>query len=87
MLPELHELPITVTSRDYTELSHLPRENLVYLTPDSPNELLSFHHEDIYIIGGQKNINFRPNAVKPGCPYGVMFVSSSLACMTPPTPS
>ena len=45
------DLPITVTHRDVTELDNIPREKLVYLTPDSPH-ILKFNHDDVYVMGG-----------------------------------
>ena len=46
------DLPITVTNRDITELEDIPKEKLVYLTPDSPHNL-NFNHHDVYVMGGQ----------------------------------
>jgi len=38
-----------VTSQCFTEV--LPKDKLVYLSPDSPNILNSYSHDDIYILG------------------------------------
>lgn len=37
-------------SNSYTEI--MPKENLVYLTADSENEITDFDHSKAYIIGG-----------------------------------
>jgi len=39
----------SVTSECFTRL--FPRERLVYLSPDSPNVLTEYSHDDIYIVG------------------------------------
>lgn len=41
--------PIRVTNNEFPD--DIPKERLVYLTPDSPNDLLEFNHNDVYIIG------------------------------------
>ena len=38
-----------VSSRCFSEL--FPRENLVYMTPDSPNVMTDFRYDDIFILG------------------------------------
>ncbi|KAJ7320335.1 hypothetical protein JRQ81_019846 [Phrynocephalus forsythii] len=43
------KLMVTVSEKAYTEL--FPREQLVYLTADSPNIMKRFEHDKIYIIG------------------------------------
>lgn len=47
------DIPFTVTSKDFQELEHIPREKLVYLSPDSPHVLSQFNHDDVYIVGGK----------------------------------
>ncbi|XP_053471336.1 tRNA methyltransferase 10 homolog C [Ictalurus furcatus] len=42
-------LPITATSQRHVDM--FPREDLVYLTADSPNVLHTFDHSKVYIIG------------------------------------
>ncbi|KAM4743580.1 tRNA methyltransferase 10 homolog C [Anableps anableps] len=42
-------LLITSTEQHYTDI--FPREQLVYLTADSPNVLRSFDHSKVYVIG------------------------------------
>lgn len=42
--------PITVTDQLYP--AEIPKEKLVYLTPDSTSPLLQFSHDDTYIVGG-----------------------------------
>lgn len=51
-LPKLGEshFPVVLTEKSYTEL--FPREDLVYLSPDSKTDL-KFNGNDIYIIGAQ----------------------------------
>lgn len=46
---EKPSFPIRLTSNEWPE--NISKERLVYLTPDSPNELLEFNHNDVYIIG------------------------------------
>ena len=43
-------LPVEITDKSQLEL--FPREKLVYLSPDSKNDLRSFSEDDIYVIGG-----------------------------------
>ena len=48
----------------YTEQSYLdifPKEKIVYLSPDSRNEL-KWDDEDVYIIGGLVDIDVKSNA-------------------------
>jgi len=42
--------PVEITDKLQTEL--FPRERLVYLSPDSKNDLIEFNDDDIYVIGG-----------------------------------
>lgn len=42
-------LPIRLSNNEWPK--DIPKERLVYLTPNSPNELLEFNHNDVYIIG------------------------------------
>lgn len=46
---EKPSFPIRLTSNEWPE--GISKERLVYLTPDSPNELLEFNHNDVYVIG------------------------------------
>lgn len=46
---EKPSLPIRLSNNEWPE--NISKERLVYLTPDSPNELLQFNHNDVYIIG------------------------------------
>ena len=43
-------LPVEIREESQTEL--FPREKLVYLSPDSRNDLTRFDDDDIYVIGG-----------------------------------
>jgi len=47
MNPEYHSL---VTSQPHLDM--FPRERLVYLSPDSRNDLVKVNEDDIYVIGG-----------------------------------
>ena len=42
--------PVEITEKHQTEL--FPKEKLVYLSPDSKNDLWQFDDDDIYVIGG-----------------------------------
>ncbi|CAF0985847.1 unnamed protein product [Didymodactylos carnosus] len=47
--------PLESLCFEATELSYLnlfPKDKLIYLTPDSQNEMLEYEHDAIYIIGG-----------------------------------
>ena len=45
-----HEhIPMTVSSESYLDL--FPKEKLVYLTPDSKEELIEWDHTKVYIVG------------------------------------
>lgn len=46
---ETPAFPASVSDKSFAEL--FPKEKLVYLTPDSNNELSEFNDEDIYIVG------------------------------------
>ena len=64
MTPEVHEVmcsllslerdatifPVEITSKSHLDL--FPREKLVYLSPDSKNDLRMLNEDDIYVIGG-----------------------------------
>lgn len=41
--------PIRLSSDEFPQ--NVSKERLVYLTPDSHNDLLEFNHDDVYIIG------------------------------------
>ncbi len=42
--------PVYVTEKSYLEL--FPQKSLVYLTPNSPEEMEEFSHDQVYIVGG-----------------------------------
>ncbi|XP_067004068.1 mitochondrial ribonuclease P protein 1 homolog [Anabrus simplex] len=42
--------PLNITEKSYLDL--FPKENLVYLTPHCREEMLTFDHDAVYIIGG-----------------------------------
>ncbi len=46
------DTPITITPKHYLELEDIEPDRLVYLSPNSPNTLRQFSHDDVYIIGG-----------------------------------
>ena len=52
--------PVEITEKHQTEL--FPKERLVYLSPDSKNDLMEFDDDDIYVIGGiiDKGHDFSP---------------------------
>ena len=60
-LPEVikNNCPEIFTEKCYTEL--FPKENLVYLSPDSRN-LLKYNPNDIYIMGGLVDRSIERNA-------------------------
>ena len=43
-------LPALITSQHQLDL--FPRDKLVYLSPDSRNDLNHYNEDDIYVIGG-----------------------------------
>lgn len=51
LIPTLYDddFPVNITDKSYLDL--FPKENLVYLTPHCREDLASFSHDDIYIIG------------------------------------
>ena len=53
------ELPETWTDKCHTEL--FSRQELVYLSPDSRNELV-YNADDVYVIGGLVDLTFIKNA-------------------------
>lgn len=42
--------PLHIHQGSYNDL--FPKEKLIYLTPDSREEMLQYDHDAIYIIGG-----------------------------------
>ena len=42
--------PVEITTKSHLDL--FPREKMVYLSPDSNNDLRKFNEDDIYVIGG-----------------------------------
>lgn len=50
-----------ITSTDKQHVEVFPREQLVYLTADSPNVLRTYDHDKVYIIGGLVD-----RAIQPG---------------------
>lgn len=60
-IPTLDEpwFPLNIHEKCFTEV--FPKEKLVYLTPHTRNELDSFNHDDIYIVGAMVDkINNEP---------------------------
>ena len=51
-IPTLYQpdFPVTISSKSYLDL--YPKEKLVYLTPHTREEMTSFDHDSIYIVGG-----------------------------------
>ena len=52
--------PVEITEKHQTEL--FPKERLVYLSPDSKNDLMEYDDDDIYVIGGiiDKGLDYSP---------------------------
>ena len=52
--------PVEITEKLNTDL--FPKERLVYLSPDSKNDLMQFDDDDIYVIGGiiDKGTDYSP---------------------------
>jgi len=50
--PRINDLdyPVEISSKHYLDL--YPKNQVVYLTPDSRQELQYFNHDDVYIVGG-----------------------------------
>eukprot|EP00088_Acartia_fossae_P025086 TRINITY_DN25947_c0_g1_i1.p1 TRINITY_DN25947_c0_g1~~TRINITY_DN25947_c0_g1_i1.p1 ORF type:complete len:292 (-),score=26.29 TRINITY_DN25947_c0_g1_i1:8-790(-) len=44
------QMPFNLTQESHLDM--FPHERLVYLSPDSKNDLLKYNHDDIYVIGG-----------------------------------
>lgn len=49
-----------ITSTDKQHFEVFPREQLVYLTADSPNVLRTYDHNKVYIIGGMVDRSIQP---------------------------
>uniref|UniRef100_A0A0A9VVC1 RNA (guanine-9-)-methyltransferase domain-containing protein 1 n=1 Tax=Lygus hesperus TaxID=30085 RepID=A0A0A9VVC1_LYGHE len=51
MIPTLYndDFPVNVIEKSYLDV--FPKEKLVYLTPHCREELLTYNHDDVYIIG------------------------------------
>ncbi|KAF6209539.1 hypothetical protein GE061_015287 [Apolygus lucorum] len=51
MIPTLYndDFPVNITEKSYLDV--FPKEKLVYLTPHCREELLTYNHDDVYIIG------------------------------------
>lgn len=49
-----------ITSTDHQHVEVFPREQLVYLTADSPNVLRTFDHSKVYIIGALVDRSIQP---------------------------
>lgn len=49
-MPNIDDSFVTVTDKSYLDL--FPKENLVYLSPHAPEDLATYDHKAIYIIGG-----------------------------------
>lgn len=52
------KLFITVTEKSYVDL--FPKDNIIYLTADSPNIMTTFKHDKIYIIGSFVDKKMQP---------------------------
>lgn len=51
MIPTLYndEFPVNISEKSYLDI--FPKEKLVYLTPHCREELRTYNHDDVYIIG------------------------------------
>lgn len=59
------ELISTSTEKSYLDMDDLlPREKLVYLSPDANQTMETFSHEKIYIIGGLVDSKYQKNLTK-----------------------
>ncbi|ESO99279.1 hypothetical protein LOTGIDRAFT_56667, partial [Lottia gigantea] len=54
-----HYLPKCYIKTEANFMDIFPSENLIYLTPDSPNEMKVYDPEAIYIIGGMVDLSSR----------------------------
>jgi len=61
------DFPVIVTEKSYLDL--FPHENLLYLTPDSKNDLIKYDADDIYIIGGLIDTTGRIDVSPKSIPY------------------
>ncbi|XP_063702350.1 mitochondrial ribonuclease P protein 1 homolog [Culicoides brevitarsis] len=55
-IPTIFDANFPTNLHEDTYLEHFPRKSLVYLTPDSPNELRSYDPDDIYILGALSDV-------------------------------
>ncbi|XP_004479286.1 tRNA methyltransferase 10 homolog C [Dasypus novemcinctus] len=52
------KLFLTATEKSLVDL--FPKDNIVYLTADSPNVMTTFKHDKIYVIGSFVDLNMQP---------------------------
>ena len=59
------DYPVVITEKSYLDL--FPHKNLLYLTPDSKNNLIHYDPNDVYIVGGivdvAASVSNNPNSV------------------------
>lgn len=55
-----NKLFLTATEKSHVDL--FPKDNIIYLTADSPNIMTSFRHDKIYIVGSFVDKNIHPGA-------------------------
>lgn len=53
-----NKLLLTATEKSHVDL--FPKDNIIYLTADSPNVMTSFKHDKIYIVGSFVDKHIRP---------------------------
>ncbi|XP_006890099.1 PREDICTED: mitochondrial ribonuclease P protein 1 [Elephantulus edwardii] len=53
-----NKLFLTATEKSHVDL--FPKDNIIYLTADSPNVMTTFQHDKVYIIGSFVDKNIRP---------------------------
>ena len=51
----------TISTGCFTDI--FPRENLVYMTPDSPEVMTQFSHDDVFILGACVDIRDSQSAM------------------------
>ena len=80
---------VHLNEKSYQEIFDglVTKENIIYLTSDSPNELADFEEDKVYIIGGLVDHNHHKSlcydiAVKNGFSHARLPISKSLSMKT-----
>lgn len=70
MLEEISgDIPITITERGYLDM--FDRRRLVYLSPDSKEDLETFDHNDVYIVGCITDLETKPLTKEKAQRHGI----------------